>query len=839
MRLEKLKTGKKLYRPALNLLLHALVFAVFFQIFSYTTYEDKQKNTRLLMDIIQPVAMEALDTTEFKNLQRILESLTIAPDVIGISITNHDGKTVAAAQANAGAKPVTGFTKQGGQNNRIVAPINNGSQTLGHINLELSHRSGEWLSGASVITPIGFGLLGVLLVFLASQALAKINNHRKPPSGKLSYEQEKLMNSLIDSAPFLISYIDNNLIYRFSNKTHATWHNEEPDKVVGKSVQEVLTPESFERLAPYLEKAFSGEKQTFQTSFQSKDGVNRFVRLIYTPSFGEKGWVEGVCAIAEDITKEKEAELAMFETENRLRLILNHIPLPVSVSHPETAEYLLTNRAANEFYLGQPFGMEGMDGHGIWVDVSDRKSLMENLDAAETTYTYETRFYDHTKTPRWVIASTAKINFEGKTALLTSFLDITERKEAQERLQENESLLQAVFDAMPLWISVKGRDLRYLMVNRQALLDTGLSKEDYIGVHTHDLPIGDRLEMKRNAQYDSEVLATGNPVERKGLTQKLKDGSEIFLDHLKFPYLDAAGEIAGIVTVSIDITERLNVQNELQRLNENLEERVNERTKALENAQGQLIQREKLATLGRLTATVSHELRNPLGSIKMSLFTIMHRLNPAQLKLEGPFKRIERNVERSEKIIDELLTFSKTRPPNLEETPIDTWIKDLVEEQDVPPNIMVETAWNSGDYLLPIDMDFLRRAVINVFENAVHALNGGPDKPNCQSILSLKTELTESRMNIVFQDNGPGIAPEVQKKIFEPLYSTKNFGTGLGLPIVTQLMGQMGGGINLESEAGEGTTVTLWLPLKPMLDPETSSDSEEVGHTPSGRRSTL
>ena len=115
---------------------------------------------------------------------------------------------------------------------------------------------------------------------------------------------------------------------------------------------------------------------------------------------------------------------------------------------------------------------------------------------------------------------------------------------------------------------------------------------------------------------------------------------------------------------------------------------------------------------------------------------------------------------------------------------------------------------------MPIDPERLRRAVINVFENACQAMTNNAETKtgDTQSRLRIATRATDDRIEIVIADTGPGIPDEVMAQIFEPLFSTKNFGIGLGLPTAKHIVEQHGGNIEVETEEGRGTSFVLWLP---------------------------
>jgi PAS domain S-box-containing protein len=295
------------------------------------------------------------------------------------------------------------------------------------------------------------------------------------------------------------------------------------------------------------------------------------------------------------------------------------------------------------------------------------------------------------------------------------------------------------------------------------------------------------------------------------------DGEVRHVHELSHPEYDEDGTLFRSVGTFQDITERKRVEEELAALNENLEKRVEERTAELRTAQTNLLRQERLATLGQLTATVSHELRNPLGVIRTSNFIVRDGLNGESPRVKRALERIDRSVIRCDRIIDELLDFTRIRDLEPVATAIDVWLGDLLDEQLLPKGVGLCREFGAPEAILTVDRDRFCRAVINVFENACQAITGKGDERTDlgKGVLTIKTRQSQRRVEVIFEDNGPGIAPDVLPRIFEPLYSTKGFGVGLGLPVVKQIMEQHGGGIEIETEEGRGTRVCLWLPNSP------------------------
>jgi signal transduction histidine kinase len=258
-----------------------------------------------------------------------------------------------------------------------------------------------------------------------------------------------------------------------------------------------------------------------------------------------------------------------------------------------------------------------------------------------------------------------------------------------------------------------------------------------------------------------------------------------------------------------DATEAAN--REIRELNQTLEHRVTERTAELREAQQALVQKERLSVLGQLTATVAHELRNPLSVIQNTMFTMRQGLESKGVTMERPMARVERSIVRCNRIITDLLDFSRQRELQLQEHPIDEWLSRVVAEQTLSPKVTIRQALQAGSVIARFDPERLRRVAINLIDNAVQAFVDQQDRTE-EAIVTVGTLATGGGVEIFVRDNGPGIPETVLPKIFEPLFSTKSFGTGLGLPTVRQIVEAHGGRIEITSVVGEGTCVRAWLP---------------------------
>lgn len=265
-----------------------------------------------------------------------------------------------------------------------------------------------------------------------------------------------------------------------------------------------------------------------------------------------------------------------------------------------------------------------------------------------------------------------------------------------------------------------------------------------------------------------------------------------------------------------DMSEKIKVrERELVTYRDQLQLLVDEQTEKLKAAHEELLQRERLATLGELTATVSHELRNPLGTIQTSLFAMDalladHESPPVRRSME----LAERNISRCVNIIEELNSYARVKKLQRSVASVDDWLQGVVEELEFPDKIDVELRLASGTRMA-FDQEKLRQVIVNLVNNAVDALLA---EASTGTRLEIASRRVGESCEISIRDNGCGMSEDVRRKIFEPLFSTKGFGVGLGMVVVKNVVDQHHGQVRIESTEGEGTRVTLSFPTSLEID---------------------
>lgn len=281
-----------------------------------------------------------------------------------------------------------------------------------------------------------------------------------------------------------------------------------------------------------------------------------------------------------------------------------------------------------------------------------------------------------------------------------------------------------------------------------------------------------------------------------------KDGSD-FPMHLAVSEISAGPPrlFAGIVR---DITDIKDAQRKLTQLNQELEQRVRQRTMQLREAQSELVRNERLATLGQVSGGIAHEIRNPLNAIKTSSYYLLNAKAPSEEKVREHLERIDRQVSLIDNVVTALTDVARLPEPQLDQCDIRMVVAQVSAAVAIDDSITIVNDIPSDLPKALVDSNQIPIVFRNLIRNARDAMTDG-------GTLTISAQVLKDQLAIHVTDTGIGISKDDLRRITEPLYSTKTKGMGLGLAISKAIIEKNGGQLDVKSEVGKGTTFTVLL----------------------------
>jgi PAS domain S-box-containing protein len=387
--------------------------------------------------------------------------------------------------------------------------------------------------------------------------------------------------------------------------------------------------------------------------------------------------------------------------------------------------------------------------------------------------------------------------------------EIREREQAQVALVASEEKFSKAFSHVSDFIGIiRLRDRVYIDVNDACFKILGFRRDEIVGHTSNEFDLWADRSVRDKAYREEREAGFFHNFEAYMLT---KSGEK------RFGLISAEGtEIGGepcVVYAWRDMTERKKAED------------------ALRVAQEELVRQEKLAILGQLSGTVSHELRNPLGVMSNAIYLLKLTLAGADKKSLEFLDIIKHEIDNSIRIITDLLDFARTKPPQTRAVNAVELIETSLKNCVVPETVVVLKEFNANLPLLKVDPRQIEQVLQNLITNGIQAMpeggvlllatqpvqdlefkgHDGEDSNHEQR--TLNTEQSGNFIEISVSDSGEGIAPENIKKLFQPLFTTKPKGIGLGLVVCKNLVEANGGRIKVVSEPGKGTIFTLILPV--------------------------
>ncbi len=688
------------------------------------------------------------------------------------------------------------------------------------------------------------GPIGELGNVTSTIVVARDITKRKLAEQQLKVSEEKY-STLVEQAQVGVVIIQD-FIFQFSNKAFSEMTSYSIEELMDMSFWKISPPELHEIGRERMNLILNNKIYTpFETTIKSKDD-----RIIDIEVSARRIIFKGrpaVLGTIHDITDRKQAALKLKESEEKYRMLFEGANDGICLLDPyaviDTNEYILNMFGYDE--KQEVIGLEPWEVSPLnQPDGRNSKEKVRGLIDKCLEGKPQRFYWTHRRKDGSLFDTEVSLNrilLENKYFTQAIVRDITERKEAELKLKESEEKYRLITENANDMLAVINESFEYEYINEPFTKILGYFSEEFIGKNRIDILHPDDLDAVRKAMkilFDKyEVLLE--------VRLRKKNGQYIWTEIYGKTFLDTEGTRKALL-VGRDITERKALEEAQQNYTQKLENEVNTKTKELQNettqlqktltdlkaAQEQLIQSEKLASIGLLAAGIAHEINNPL----MGIINYAQIINDELVKNESidlsvkPYSFIEKITKEGERIAEivrGLLSFAREDRGEFVFVDVSEIINSAVSlliPKIKNSQIDLELKYDEKTPKIPVQPRNIRQVFLNVLQNSIAALNEkfeASEKTHQKKIVVKTSVLSRENKDytmIEITDNGQGIKPEHLPQIFDPFFSTKekskDGGIGLGLSISYGIIKDHNGTIDIQSKWNQGTTVEILFPLK-------------------------
>ena len=608
-------------------------------------------------------------------------------------------------------------------------------------------------------------------------------------------EREALLRAIIETEPECVKVLALDGTVRTMNAAGLAMIEAASNaEVVGKDICHLVAVESRAVFRDLVRKAGEGAAGRLEFQIVGLLGTPRWLDTHVVPLRAADGRITAVLGVTRDVTEWKKSEQLLRQSEERYRRLLAVLPDAILVIRDNRILF------ANEQGLRLFGATSGEALLGKWVydvihadyhePVAER---IRHLLGGGTVPEVEERIIRLDGAIVDVAVRSAQFRDQEGTGILIVLRDMTMRNVGEQRLRESQERLQSLLGAMEDVVWSSTLDLSAIhYVSPSVAQIYGRPAEEFVArpslwlevVHADDRTLVEQAV--RDLQTTGELDVEYRIVRGDGDVRWVHDRGRIINDK--------AGHPARIDGITSDITERKRLEAQLRRT-------------------------ERVAELGTVASGMAHEIGTPMNVILGRAEYLMERTKEESVK-KG-LQTIISQVERITRVMNQLLAFARRRPVEHRALDLRQTIEDNLEifqERLSHSNISVETSFAESCPLVHADADQMSQVLINLVMNAIHAM---PEGGTLRATLAPMPD--RGMVTLTIADTGHGMPQEVIAKIFDPFFTTKEFGkgTGLGLTVVRGIIEEHGGTIQVSSEPGVGTILSIGLPIH--VDPSRKS----------------
>ncbi len=632
-------------------------------------------------------------------------------------------------------------------------------------------------------------------------------------------ESEKQYRTVVENQTELICRYTPDWRLTFVNEAYCNYFNKKRDELVGHSFMILIPEEHHNGVVEEHKKLLDSGIQEISHEHQviKSDGEIRWQQWVNRGIFDDQGILIEYQSVGRDITDIKMAEEEILISEERYRTLFEGSPDAIFLGDLETGINLDTNPAGCQLLMKPREEIIGT--HQSLLHPPRVKKIVTERFKEEDRRTIESFVLrsDGTEVPVEITAQ--MMTLKGKKVIQGIFRDITERKESEKMLRENEERFRKIFEGGALGMAFLGMDYKFDRVNEMLCTMLGYSESELKNLTYLDVTHPDYIE--RDKAQVARLLQGKIPYYKTEKRYIRKDGEILWGDITASVVYDESGNPLYFIAMIEDITDRKRAEDEKAQLEQ------------------QLLHAQKMEALGTLVAGVAHEINNPVNKIMfdMPLLQKVWQDTMAVLKEEAekhPDKKyggltyeflkenlpqllsdMELAANRVAKTVNNLKNFTRQssitdKAPMELNTAVLNAVR-LIETTLRKSNVLLEFELEETSPVIEGNLQSIEQIIMNIALNATQAIKHSKGK--------IKIATGHGKTNgkaafITISDNGQGIDPAVKDKIFDPFVTTRQAegGTGLGLPITYNLVEAHGGEITFKSKEGEGTVFIVAFP---------------------------
>jgi two-component system, cell cycle sensor histidine kinase and response regulator CckA len=629
---------------------------------------------------------------------------------------------------------------------------------------------------------------------------------------KRAENELKKMSTALSNAVEGISQLDSQGRYLMVNQAYANAVGYKPEETIGMAWQRTVHPEDIDRMMAAYQYMLSNGKVEVEARGIRKDGSIFYKQLVMVASYDQQKQLTGHYCFMKDISDRKQMEMTLRESEEKFRILVTHAPVGIFQTDPQ-GDCLFVNDKWSEL---TGFSLDRAMGKG-WIDAihaEDRERVFEEwYDATQhkRAFFLEYRLQTPQGKVNWVVGSAVAIQNEvGEiTGYFGTVTDISDRKDAEQKIREQAALLDIASDA----IFVRDLDHQILFWNSGAERLYGWTAAEALGRKTNEL-MCKGVESETEQAFKTTIEAG---LWQGELLKVTKSEKNVIINSRMTLVRDEAGNPKSILTVDTDITEKKQLETQFYRA-------------------------QRLESLGTLASGISHDMNNVLTPILACAQLLPIKLPDLDEQNRRLLKIMVDNAKRGAELVKQILSFSRGE----EGKRVDLQLQQLFAEieriirETFPPSIELQIDRQTQESLWTVSADptQIYQVLMNLCVNARDAMPDG-------GILTISAENrcfdeNYTRMNldakvgnyvvITVSDTGCGMSQEVKERIFDPFFTTKESGkgTGLGLATAIGIVKNHGGFVNVYSEVGKGSQFQVCLPVSNTAAMLVNSDSELV-----------